>query len=60
MKLTKENKIEMINFINKLSTGLGKVDTHFITDMVNGIISNNSINIYLNIKTYDVRIEKSN
>lgn len=36
-------KDEMINFINKLSTGLGKVDTHFITDMVNGIISNNSV-----------------
>ena len=36
-------KDEMINFINKLSNGLGKVDTHFITDMVNGITANNSV-----------------
>lgn len=41
--LNEKLKCEMITFINKLSTGLGKVDTHFITDMVNGIISNNSV-----------------
>lgn len=41
--LNEKIKDEMINFINKLSKGLGKIDTHFITDMVNGITSNNSV-----------------
>ena len=33
----------MINYIKNFSNGLGKVDTHFLTDITNGIISNNSI-----------------
>ena len=33
----------MINYIKNLSNGVGKVDTHFLTDITNGIISNNSV-----------------
>ena len=34
---------ELTNFTSKLSNGLGKVDTHFLCDIINGIVSNNSI-----------------
>lgn len=34
---------EISNFTSKLSKGLGKVDTHFLCDVINGIVSNNSI-----------------
>lgn len=34
---------ELTNFIKKLTIGFGKVDTHFIADIANGIISNNSV-----------------
>lgn len=34
---------EMTKFISKLSKGLGKVDTHFLCDIITGIVSNNSI-----------------
>ncbi len=34
---------ELTNFTSKLSNKLGKVDTHFLCDVINGIISNNSI-----------------
>ena len=55
-----------VEFIKNITKGLGKVDTHFITDMVNGFISNNSIilsNVVrtignLNIKKGVERIER--
>jgi hypothetical protein len=34
---------EITNFTSNLSNGLGRVDTHFLCDMIDGIISNNSI-----------------
>lgn len=34
---------ELTNFTSKLSNKLGKVDTHFLCDIINGIVSNNSI-----------------
>lgn len=34
---------ELTNFTSKFSKGLGKVDTHFLCDVINGIVSNNSI-----------------
>ena len=34
---------EISNFNSKLSKGLGKIDTHFLCDVINGIVSNNSI-----------------
>ena len=34
---------EISNFTSKLSKSLGKVDTHFLCDVINGIVSNNSI-----------------
>ena len=36
-------KDETVNFINNLTLGLGKVDTHFITDVTAGILKHNSI-----------------
>lgn len=36
-------KDETVNFIKKLSKELGKVDTHFISDIVTGVITNNSV-----------------
>ena len=43
LKLNDKLKEEIVLFISKLTLGLGKVDTHFIADIVNGIVSNNSI-----------------
>lgn len=34
---------EITTFISKLTFGMGKVDVHFIADIVNGIITNNSL-----------------
>ena len=34
---------ELTNFTANISKGLGKVDTHFLCDIINGIVSNNSI-----------------
>ena len=34
---------ELTNFTSNISKGLGKVDTHFLCDVINGIVSNNSI-----------------
>ncbi len=36
-------KEETVNFVKKLSKNLGKVDTHFISDAVTGILTNNSV-----------------
>ena len=36
-------KDETVNFISNLTLGLGKVDTHFITDVTAGILKHNSI-----------------
>ncbi len=34
---------ELTEFTSNISKGLGKVDTHFLCDMINGIVSNNSV-----------------
>lgn len=34
---------ELTDFTANISKGLGKVDTHFLCDIINGIVSNNSI-----------------
>lgn len=34
---------ELTNFTSNICKGLGKVDTHFLCDIINGIVSNNSI-----------------
>ena len=36
-------KDEIVNYIKKISKGLGKVDTKFIADVTTGILSNNSV-----------------
>ena len=36
-------KDETVNFIKNLINGLGRVDTHFITDVTTGILKHNSI-----------------
>ena len=38
-------KDETVNFIKNLSSGLGKVDTHFISDVTSGILKHNSVNL---------------
>ena len=38
LKLKDKLKEEIVLFISKLTSGLGKVDTHFIADIVNGIV----------------------
>ena len=38
-------KEDIANFVKNISTGLGKVDTHFMCDMFTGILSHNSINL---------------
>lgn len=50
----------MINYIKNLSNWLGKVDTHFLTDITNGIISNNSV-VLANFSRFaspNIRIKK--
>lgn len=34
---------EITTFISKFTNGLGKIKTHFLADVINGIVSNNSI-----------------
>ena len=64
-----EDKIKYfeLDFIKKISYGLNKVNTHFLSDMVNGFIKSNSVNLsdharvnYTNpnIKKYVERIER--
>ena len=36
-------KDETVNYIKNITSGLGKVDTHFITDMFLGILKHNSV-----------------
>ena len=43
--LNNKIKDEMINFIKKLSKDLNKIDTHFVLDMINGIIKSSSVNL---------------
>ena len=38
-------KDEIANFVKNISKGLGKVDTHFMCDMMTGILTHNSINL---------------
>ena len=38
-------KDETVNFIKNLSSGLGKVDMHFISDVTSGILKHNSVNL---------------
>ena len=38
-------KDETVNFIKNLTNGLGRVDTHFITDVTSGILKHNSVNL---------------
>lgn len=43
--LNENLKDETVNFIKNLSNGLGRVDTHFITDVTSGILRYNSVNL---------------
>lgn len=65
--LNNKIKDEMINFIKKLSKDLNKIDTHFVLDMINGIIKSSSVNLSEiarancekpNIKKYVERLER--
>ena len=38
-------KEDIANFVKNITSGLGKVDTHFMCDMFTGILSHNSINL---------------
>ena len=38
-------KDETVNFIKDLTNNLGKVDTHFITNVTSGILKHNSVNL---------------
>lgn len=51
----------MINYIKNLSNGLGKVDTHFLTNITNGIISNNSVVLsnFSRFASPNIQIKKS-
>ena len=60
-------KDETTNYIKNITVGLGKVDTHFITDMFVGMLKHNSVILsdivrqtgYLNIKKGVERLERN-
>lgn len=60
-------KDETTNYIKNITAGLGKVDTHFITDMFVGMLKHNSVILsdivrqtgYLNIKKGVERLERN-
>lgn len=60
-------KDEITNYIKNITLGLGKVDTHFITDMFVGMLKHNSVILsdivrqtgYLNIKKGVERLERN-